>query len=301
MANKVANKNVQQKPETENTYKKRSQFIETFKRVFKTPSAKLGGVIFLIIVLIAVFAPFIAPYTPYEMDLHSIYLSPCKEHWLGTDATGRDVMSRLMYGAKYSLFLGLVTAVAGNALGVVLGSIAGYFGGITESLIMRFCDIWMAIPGMLLTIVISAALGPGFLNTVIAMSIGGIPGGARMTRGQILAERGKEYIEAAESINTPKSTIMFKHLLPNVISPTIIGMTMAIGGNITGAAGLTYLGLGVQPPTPEWGAMLSDGTAQIQAHPYLLLFPGLVIGITVLAINLMGDGVRDAMDPKLRN
>jgi ABC-type dipeptide/oligopeptide/nickel transport system permease subunit len=296
----VKTKNPENK-EKKNTIKKKGQTLETLKRVFKTPSAKIGGIVFAIIVFIAVFAPLLAPYTPYEMDLRSIYLSPCKEHWFGTDAMGRDVMSRLMYGAKYSLFLGLVTALIGNALGVILGSIAGYFGGITETLIMRFCDIWSAIPGMLLTIVISASLGAGFINTVIAMSIGGIPGGARMTRGQILAERSKEYLEAAESINTPKSAIMFKHLLPNVISPTIISMTMSIGGSITQAAGLSYLGLGIQPPTPEWGAMLSDGTKNFTVYPYLLLFPGLIIGITVFAINLIGDGVRDAMDPKLRN
>jgi ABC-type dipeptide/oligopeptide/nickel transport system permease subunit len=296
----VKTKNPETK-ETKNTIKKKGQTMETLKRVFKTPSAKIGGIVFAIILFIAIFAPILAPYTPYEMDLRSIYLSPCKGHWFGTDAMGRDVMSRMMYGAKYSLFLGLVTALIGNALGVVLGSIAGYFGGAAETLIMRFCDIWSAIPGMLLTIVISASLGAGFINTVIAMSIGGIPGGARMTRGQILAERSKEYLEAAESINTPKSTIMFKHLLPNVISPTIISMTMSIGGSITQAAGLSYLGLGIQPPTPEWGAMLSDGTKNFTVYPYLLLFPGLIIGITVFAINLIGDGVRDAMDPKLRN
>lgn len=289
------------KKETKNTVKRKGQVLETFKRIFRTPTSKLGGVIFGIIIFIAIFAPWIAPYTAYEMDLKSIYLSPCKEHWLGTDYMGRDVLSRLMYGAKYSLTLGLITAFVGNCLGVILGSIAGYFGGMTETLIMRFCDIWSAIPGMLLTIIISAALGPGYFNTVIAMSIGGVPQGARMTRGQILVERNKEYLEAAESMNTPKASIMFKHLLPNVISPTIISMTMGIGGNITQAAGLSYLGLGVQPPTPEWGAMLSDGTSNFTTYPYLLLFPGLAIGVTVLAINLIGDGVRDALDPKLRN
>lgn len=298
MAGKVATRSTRQ---AQTVTKKPRPGWDTLKRVFKTPSAKLGGILFLIIVLAAVFAPLIAPYTPYEVDLHSIFVAPCKAHWLGTDALGRDVFSRLVYGARYSLFLGLATAFISNFFGVVIGCIAGYFGGITDNLIMRLCDIWMAIPGMLLTIVISAALGSGFINTVIAMSIGGIAGGARLTRGQILAERSKEYLEAAESINTPKATIMFKHLLPNVIAPTIVNMTMAIGGNITGAAGLTYLGLGVKPPTPEWGAMLSEGTEQFRIHPHLLLFPGLIIGIAVLAINLMGDGVRDALDPKLRN
>ncbi|MCD8015957.1 MAG: ABC transporter permease [Lachnospiraceae bacterium] len=281
--------------------KRPNEAWKTFKRVFKTPSAKLGGVLMAIIIFCAVFAPLIAPYDPYTMDLTDLFATPTLKHLFGTDAMGRDVFSRVLYGAKYSLALGLFTAFIGTMLGVVLGSLAGYFGGIVETIIMRFCDIWGAIPGMLLNIVISACLGTGFFNTILAMSIGTFPGGARMTRGQILAERSKEYLEAAESINASKTSIMFKHLLPNVISPTIVSTTMAIGGNITAAAGLSYLGLGIQPPTPEWGALLSDGTTYINSYPHLLLYPGLVIGVTVLAINLMGDGVRDAMDPKLRD
>lgn len=281
--------------------KKKSQVWDTIKRIFRYPSAKVGGVIFVIVVFLAVFAPVIAPYGPYEMKLDQIFQSPSSTHWFGTDGMGRDVLSRLLYGAKYSLALGLICSITGNALGVILGSIAGYFGGIVEDIIMRFCDIWSAIPGILLTIILSATLGPGFFNTVLALSIGHFPQGARMTRGMILAERGKEYIEAAESINTPKVIIMFKHLLPNVISPTLLALTMGIGANITEAASLSYLGLGIQPPEPEWGAMLSYGTGYLMNYPYLLLFPGLAIGITVLAVNLMGDGLRDALDPKLRN
>jgi len=278
-----------------------SQAWATVRRIFKTPSAKLGGILMAFIVFVAIFAPWIAPYDPYKMDLTSIFTEPNARHWFGTDALGRDILSRLMYGAKYSLFLGIMAAFISTALGVILGSIAGYFGGFTETAIMRFCDVWSAIPGMLLTIVIAATLGAGFFKTVFALSIGGFPGGVRMTRGQILAERSKEYLEAAESINASKVSIMFKHLLPNVISPTIVSTTMAIGGSLTAAAGLTFLGLGVQPPTPEWGAMLSEGTTYINTHPYMLLYPGIVLGVTVLAINLMGDGVRDALDPKLRS
>lgn len=281
--------------------KKKSQAWDTIKRVFRYPSAKVGGVLFAIIVLLALLAPLISPYGPYEMHLDQIFQSPNGAHWFGTDGMGRDILSRLLHGAKYSLALGLICSFTGNALGVILGSIAGYFGGIVEDIIMRFCDIWSAIPGILLTIILSATLGPGFFNTVLALSIGHFPQGARMTRGMILAERGKEYIEAAESINTPKAIIMFKHLLPNVISPTLLALTMGIGANITEAASLSYLGLGIQPPEPEWGAMLSYGTQFIIQYPYLLVFPGLAIGITVLAVNLMGDGLRDALDPKLRN
>lgn len=289
------------KKETNSGRRRTSYTFQTFKNVFRTPSAKLGGIIFAAIVFVAVFAPILAPYGPYEMSLREAYMAPCAKHWMGTDSFGRDIMSRLMYGAKYSLFLGLFASFVSTAMGVIIGSIAGYFGGMVETLIMRFCDIFSAIPPMLMMIIISASLGPGFVNTVLAMSIGGWTGTCRMTRAQILAERSKEYLEAAESINAPKTSIMFRHLLPNVISPTIVSTTMSIGMMITSAAGLSYLGLGVQPPTPEWGALLSDGTLYIEKYPYMILFPGLAIGITVFAINLMGDGLRDALDPKLRN
>lgn len=280
--------------------KKKKQWLQTLKRVFYTPSAKLGGILFLIIVVLCVFAPLFAPYDPLKQDLRNVYAPISLAHLCGTDYVGRDIFSRLLYGGRYSLVLGISAAFVGNFSGVVLGSIAGYFGGLVEMIIMRLCDIWASIPGTLLTIIMAAALGAGFGNTVIAMSIGGIPYGARMIRGQILAERSKEYLEAAESIDCSKISIMFKHLLPNVISPTIVSATMSIGGTITGAAGLSYLGLGITPPTPEWGAMLSDGTPYIRQNPKLVLIPGLVIGVCVLAINLMGDGVRDALDPKLR-
>jgi ABC-type dipeptide/oligopeptide/nickel transport system permease subunit len=287
---------VQTKPKRE----KRNQFLDTFGRIFRTPSAKLGGILFLLIVVLCIGAPLFAPYDPYESNLRNVYAPVSLAHICGTDYLGRDIFSRLLYGGRYSLALGICAAFVGNFLGVIIGSIAGYFGGKVEMVIMRLCDIWAAIPGTLLSIIVAASLGAGFGNTIIAMSIGGVPFGARMVRGQILAERSKEYLEAAESIDCSKVSIMFKHLLPNVISPTIVSATMAIGGSITGAAGLSYLGLGVRPPTPEWGAMLSDGTPYILTHPTLVLFPGLMIGICVLAINLMGDGVRDALDPKLR-
>ena len=274
---------------------------ETAKRVFKTPSAKLGGVLFLIFLFCAVFAELIAPYGPYEMDYVNMYATPSWKHLCGTDSLGRDIFSRLIYGARWSLTLGIVADVVGQLGGVVVGSIAGYFGGKTDTYIMRFMDIWQAIPSMLLTIIMSAVLGPGFGNTILALAISAVPRGARMTRGMILAERGKEYLEAAQSINCSSSVIMFSHLLPNVISPTLVAATMQVGGTITMAASLSYLGLGVQPPTPEWGAMLSEGTAVLTSYPHMILFPGIVIGICILSINLMGDGLRDALDPKLRH
>lgn len=272
-----------------------------FKRVFKSPSAKLGGVLLLFIFLTALFASILAPFDPYAMDWSSISSGPSKAHWFGTDKLGRDILSRLMYGARYSLTLGLVSAMIGNLIGIALGCYAGFFGGKADMYIMRFCDLLQSIPDILLTILIAASLGAGFFHTVLAMSVGGFAGAARMTRGQILAERKKEYLEAAKSINCSNTKIIFKHLLPNIISPVLVHMTMMIGGHITAAAGLSYLGLGVQPPLPEWGSMLSEGLSYFRTYPHLMLFPGIAIGLCVLAINLVGDGLRDALDPKLRN
>lgn len=276
------------------------QTLDTFKRIFKTPSAKIGGVIFLLIVLVSIFAPLIAPYDPAMMDFANTYSAPSLEHLCGTDKFGRDVLSRLMYGGRYSLALGLIADVVGHVLGIILGSIAGYFGGKVETAIMRFLDIWQSIPAMLMTIMLSSIFGIGFWQTILALSIGMIPQTARIIRGQILAEKSKEYLEAAESINCSSGKIMFSHLLPNVVSPIIVSMTMGIGSVITQAAGLSYLGLGVPVGTPEWGAMLTEGTSVIQTYQFMILFPGLIIGLCVLSANQMGDGIRDALDPKLR-
>ncbi|MGI6741977.1 MAG: ABC transporter permease [Brevefilum sp.] len=274
--------------------------FETLQRMFLSPGAAFGTVLFLLIVLMAVFANVIAPYRPNDMDLANMFSRPSRAHIMGTDALGRDIFTRLLYGGRYSISLGVAASFIGTLVGVIIGSIAGYFGGKIEEIIMRFMDIWTSLPGMLLCIVISTALGAGYFNTVLALSIGAVPAGVRMIRGQILSERSKEYIEAAEAINCSHASIMFRHLLPNVIQPEIVSMTMGIGHTITMAAALSYIGLGVQPPTPEWGAMLSDGRAHILTYPYLIMFPGATIALTVLAINLMGDGLRDALDPKLR-
>ncbi len=280
--------------------RKQSQFMITFRRVFDTPTAKIGGVLLVVIVILCACAPLFTGYNPNDLDMGSTFAAPSLKHLCGTDNLGRDQWTRILYGGRYSLTLGIVGSLAAAIGGTGLGVVAGYFGGQVENLIMRFCDVWTAIPGTLLCIVISTALGPGMFNTILALSIGAIPNGARMTRGQILSERTKEYLEAAEAMNCSKPSIMFRHLLPNVISPTIVGTTMGIGATITQAATLSYIGLGVQPPTPEWGAMLSAGKNYVMSYPHLLLYPGIAIGLTTLAINLMGDGLRDALDPKLR-
>ncbi|TCL61260.1 peptide/nickel transport system permease protein [Kineothrix alysoides] len=280
--------------------KRSSLFAETMSRIWSNPGAKVGIIILVIIVSACIFAPFIASYGLNEMDLKNMFKGPSAKHIMGTDGMGRDLFSRLLYGGRYSLALGICAAVVGSVIGIIIGSVAGYLGGQAETIIMRFMDIWSSLPSMLLCILISAVLGAGFFNTVLALSIGNVPIGVRLIRGQILSERSKEYLEAAESINCSKISIMFRHLLPNVISPVIVDATMGIGMTITMAAALSYIGLGVQPPTPEWGAMLADARTHILNYPYLIMFPGLFIALTVLAINLIGDGLRDAMDPKLR-
>jgi len=282
-------------------YKRSSALGEFFRRATKSFSSKLGVFLLLFIILACLIGPFIMPYGVNDVDLMNMYAGPSREHLLGCDGMGRDMLTRLMYGGRYSLALGICASLFGAAMGVIIGSIGGYFGGVTETVIMRFMDVWSALPGTMLCILVSNAMGSGFFATVIALTVGGIPGTVRMIRGQILSERSKEYIEAAQSINCSSATIMFKHLLPNVIQPVIVTTTMGIGSTMIMAASLSYIGLGIQPPNPEWGAMLTEGRTYIRTNPHLLLVPGIAIALTVFAINLMGDGVRDALDPKLRD
>ncbi len=281
--------------------KKQSQLREVLKRLMKNKTAAVGMVIFLIIALASVLAPVLAPYDYAQMNLDETFQTPSREHLLGTDEYGRDYLSRILYGGRFSLGLGLCAQLFSLFFGVILGCFAGYYGGKTDNLIMRICDVWQSIPGILFTIILCAALGTGWINTVIAMGLGGIPGNCRMIRAQLLSLREREFIEAEHAINCPSGKIMFRHLLPNAISPLIVSSTMGIGNTINGAAGLAYLGLGVQPPTPEWGALISAARAQIRYYPYLILYPGLMLAITILSLNMFGDGLRDAMDPKLKN
>jgi ABC-type dipeptide/oligopeptide/nickel transport system permease subunit len=281
--------------------KRPNPFLDFLRRMTKSFSAKLGAIIFVLLVLIVLIGPFFSPYDVNGIDLTNMYAGVSKAHWLGCDSMGRDMLTRLMYGGRYSLTLGIIASLFGALIGVIIGSIAGYAGGKVENAIMRLMDVWSALPGMLLCILVSNVMGSGFFPTVIALAVGGVPGTVRMIRGQILTERSKEYIEAAQSINCSSVSIMFRHLLPNVIQPIIVTTTMGIGSTMIMAASLSYIGLGIQPPNPEWGAMLSDGRAYIMTNPHMILVPGIAIAIAVFAINLLGDGVRDALDPKLRD
>ena len=280
--------------------KKESQFTQIMKRLATNKLAVAGLIVMAALILIAIAAPLIAPYGVTDQDFTYVAQGPNAKHWFGTDYMGRDIFSRCVYGARYSLALGLIaslfTAVVGNGIGIAVG----YIGGKVDMVAMRICDVMSAIPGQLLAIIISSALGSGFVQTIFAMSIGGIPMSARNSRAMCLRERQMEYLEAAQSINVPKYKIMFKHMLPNVMAPALVGTTMSVGNTIMGAAGLSFIGLGIQPPTPEWGAMLTNAKHYVTQAPYMMLFPGIMIAIVVLAINLFGDGLRDAMDPRLK-
>lgn len=281
--------------------KKQNQAFETLKRLVRNKVALIGLIIVILFVLIAILAPLLAPFNPTAYNLKIKNQAPSLEHLFGTDDMGRDILSRLIYGARYSLGLGFATVLVSLGAGIVLGCIAGFFGGRVEEIVMRFCDVFQAIPGTLLAIVISAALGSGFVNTIIALSVSRVPFTCRMIRAQFLNQRKMEYVEAARAENVSNLSLMFKHILPNAISPIIVATTMGIGGTIMMAASLSYIGLGIQPPTPEWGAMLSDARAVIRYYPYQAFAPGLCIAILVLALNLLGDSLRDVLDPKLKN
>ncbi len=280
--------------------KKQSSFKMMLKRLVSNKLALTGGIIFLILLLVSILAPVIAPYDYLQVNPSNKYASPSMEHLLGTDQFGRDIFSRIIWGGRYSLSLGVAGTVVSTVLGIILGSIAGYFGGIVDNIIMRITDVVQCIPAMLLTICISVVLNQGFMATVIALSFGGIWGTARMLRGQILSVRTLEYVEAAKATNNKSIRVIFKYVLPNSIQQTIIGACMGIGGTISAASGLSFLGLGIQPPLPEWGAMLNDGRTYIRYYPMMVIAPCVMIGLTILAISLFGDGLRDAMDPRMK-
>lgn len=281
--------------------RKQTMLRITCRRLARNPVAMVGLGILAVLIICAVFAPVLAPYDPVYMDARAVFQGPSWAHPMGTDGLGRDQLSRMMYGGRYSLSLGFICSFIGTIFGVVFGDLVGYLGGRTDMIVMRIVDILSAIPQMLLAIIISVSLGSGFFNTILALTVGGLPGHLRGPRAMCLKEREMEYLEAAKAMNCSTAKIIYKHMMPNTLSPTIVGTAMGIGGSIESAASLAYIGLGIQPPLPEWGAMLSYGKAYILKYPYLIMFPGIIIAITVLATNMFGDGLRDAMDPRLKD
>jgi len=280
--------------------KRKSEFVVVARRLSQNSSAVIGFVVAAILAFMAIFAPLIAPYPYAKQDIPHARAAPSAQHIMGTDELGRDVFSRIVWGSRFSLSIGVLAVLFSSLAGMLLGAIAGYFGRVVDDIIMRLMDLLQSIPGILLVITVSVVLGPGLFNTLLALSIGGIPMSCRLTRAAVLGVRHQEYLEAATSINASTGRIIFKHVLPNSFSPLLVSSTMSIGNVIMMGAMLSFIGLGIQPPIPEWGSMIAGGRSLIRSCPWLVTFPGIFIMLTVLALNLFGDGLRDALDPKLK-
>jgi peptide/nickel transport system permease protein len=280
-------------------------WADAWSRLRKNPGAIVGACIVAAFLVMAIFAPLIAPYSPKQIRLDWLGTSCCPgpsaDHWLGIDQVGRDELSRIIYGARYSLVIGIVAVAAGLTVGLLFGATAGYVGGFTDSVIMRCMDIMLAIPGLLLAIGIVAALGPGLWQIMIAVGVTNVPVFARLLRGSVLQQREQDFVLAARSVGVRRRSILFGHILPNSMSPLIVGATLAMATAIIDVAGLGFLGLGPQDPgTPEWGTMLTQVDLYLQSAPFLAIAPGIAIVLLVLGFNLIGDGLREALDPKLR-
>ncbi len=260
----------------------------------------LGLIILAVLLLCAVFAPYLAPYNPLEQHLEQGLRPSSSAHLFGQDKLGRDIFSRIIYGARVSIRIGLVTVSVSAVAGIILGCLAGYVGGITDELIMRLIDILLAFPGILLAIALMSVLGPSLNNVILALCIIGWVGYARLVRGQILSLRNFEYVIAAKSLGAGHLRVISKHILPNIMGPLLVQITFGLAGVIVAEAGLSFLGLGTQPPTPSWGLMLSEGRRFLLIAPHLSIFPGLAIMLTVLGLNFIGDGLRDKLDPKTK-
>ena len=278
----------------------RGPLAEVLFRLSKSPLAMFGLAIILLLVFCAIFAEMISPYDPTAQDLAHMFETPSSTHWLGTDEFGRDILSRLIYGARVSLQVGFVAVGIALVLGGFLGAVSGYYGGRLDNAIMRVMDVLLSIPQTLLAIAIVAALGPSLMNLMIAVGISAVPTYARIVRGSVLSIRNMEFIEAARAVGSPDLRIILKHIIPNSMAPIIVQSTLGVASAILNAAGLSFIGLGIQPPNPEWGAMLSGGRQYIRDFPHMTLYPGLAIMFTILALNFLGDGLRDALDPKLK-
>jgi peptide/nickel transport system permease protein len=265
---------------------------------FKNRLAVAGLLLLTVLILMALFAAVISPYDPIKLDLTALSQAPSAKHWLGTDNLGRDVLSRVMYGARVSLSAGVVAVSIAVVVGLTLGLLAGFFRGAVDEVIMRFVDAMLAFPFLVLAITLAAVLGPSLQNAMLAIAVVSIPGFARLTRAQMLSERERDYVLAAESLGSSDARIVFKHLLPNIAGAVVIQATLAIAGAILAESSLSFLGLGVQPPTPSWGEMLNTARGYLRDAPWMAIAPGSLIFVSVLAFNLVGDGLRDALDPR---
>ncbi|MEG1516528.1 MAG: ABC transporter permease [Clostridia bacterium] len=286
----------------EQTVKKQSAFKEVFRRLCKNKSAIVALCVILLFLLIAIFSGVIAPYEQViKQNYKERLLSPDLGHLFGTDDFGRDMFMRVIYGTRISLFIGVLVAAASLVVGGCFGALCAYYGGLVDGVIMRFMDMLTSLPSILLSMCVVAALGASLQNLLIALTISQIPIFTRMVRSSMLTVVDMEYVEAAKACGTRDGRIMLKHILPNAMGPVIIQTTRTISQTILSAAGLSYIGLGVQPPTPEWGSMLSSGREYMYNKPWLMIFPGIALVITSLSFELLGDGLRDALDPRLKD
>lgn len=278
----------------------RSPAAEFWRRFRRRHTAILAAAIIALVILAAVFAPFIAPYDPAAADYDALLQGPTLAHIAGTDSYGRDILSRIIWGGRVSLAVGLISALAGGIVGTLMGLVSGWSGGWVDALLMRLCDVLFAFPGLLLAIAVVALLGPGVTNVIWAVAIFSVPVFARLTRGSTLALKQTQYVQAARAIGVPRFKLIIQHILPGALPAVIVYMSLRIGSAILVGAALSFIGLGAQPPSSEWGAMLADGRSYLGVADHLTLFPGFAIFIVVLCFNVLGDGLRDALNQKLQ-
>ncbi|MCL6087092.1 MAG: ABC transporter permease [Actinobacteria bacterium] len=298
--NEIIDESLVSEEELEKKYSKSSLYKDAWRRLVRNKLAMVGLAIVILMIIIAVFSPFLAPYNPNDRIKEISQKGPTLQHWFGTDILGRDIFSRVLYGTRISMLVGVVAVAISLAIGLFLGALSGFFGNVSDAVIMRVADIFFAFPYILGAIAIMTILGPGVLNVFIAIGILGWASVARLFRSSILSIKEKEYIEAARALGASNSRIIVRHILPNSFAPIIVYSTMNVGTAIIVEAALSFLGLGVQPPTPSWGKMLSESLNYINTAPWLMFFPGIAILIAVLGFVLLGDGLRDAFDPRLK-
>lgn len=288
--------------ENKKVNKKNSQWAEIGRMLVKNKMAMLGLFILIILIILALFADVIADYETVviKQNLANRLAPPNSENWLGTDEFGRDIFARLIHGARVSLKVGILAVGLSIIIGGVLGALSGFYGGYIDNVIMRAMDIFLAVPSILLAIAIVSALGPSIINLMVAISISSVPRYARIVRASVLSIRDQEFIEAAKAIGASNTRIIFKHIIPNSLAPVIVQGTLGVASAILSTAGLSFIGLGIQPPDPEWGSMLSGGRQYLRYAWWVTTFPGVAIMITILSLNLLGDGLRDALDPRLK-
>ncbi|GAA0372885.1 ABC transporter permease [Bacillus horti] len=298
MSNQIAPTSDKQVPLTQPP--KKGSSMGFFSRLRSNKVALIGGYLIILFILIALIGPYFTVYEYDKVDYSLRLLPPSTDHWFGTDHNGRDIFTRVIHGMPISLYVGFLSVLLGGIIGIPLGIVSGYYGGKIDALIMRIMDILLAFPGILLALALVSVLGSSLNNVIIAVGIFSVPAFARIVRGSTLATKKLEYIDAVRALGATDLRIIFRHILPNIMSPIIVQATLRIATAILAASGLSFLGMGAQPPTPEWGAMLSDGRRVLFDFPHVAFFPGLAIVLVVLVFNIFGDGLRDALDPKMK-